>query len=53
MMFALSTAVRLGTRRIALAKIDAVVASNLGLMRVRGNAQPAAFNRLWFSENLI
>ena len=45
MMFALSTTARLGTSRIALAKIDAVVASKLGLTRVRGNAQPAVFNR--------
>ena len=34
-----------GTRRISLAEIDAAVAERLGPARVRGNAQPAAFNR--------
>jgi Bacterial dnaA protein helix-turn-helix len=31
--------------RIALARIDSVVSAKLGPARVRGNAQPAAFNR--------
>ena len=44
-MLALPTAGRLGASRIALAKIDEVVASKLGLTRVRGNAQPATLNR--------
>jgi hypothetical protein len=34
-----------GSNRIALARIDAVVSARLGPRRVRGNAQPAAFNR--------
>lgn len=31
--------------RISLDRIDATVSAKLGLTRVRGNAQPAAFNR--------
>jgi Bacterial dnaA protein helix-turn-helix len=34
-----------GSNRIALARIDAVVSARLGPARVRGNANPAAFNR--------
>ena len=34
-----------GSNRIALARIDALVCAKLGPARVRGNAQPAAFNR--------
>jgi hypothetical protein len=34
-----------GSKRIALARIDALVCARLGPARVRGNAQPAAFNR--------
>jgi hypothetical protein len=33
------------TGRVSLAHIDAVVASHLGPARVKGNAQPAVFNR--------
>ena len=33
------------TNQIGLAQIDAVVSAHLGPARVRGNAQPAAFNR--------
>ena len=32
-------------QRLPLAKIDAVVSARLGLTRVRGNEQPACFNR--------
>jgi hypothetical protein len=32
-------------RRTAIARIDRVVAGQLGPTRVTGNAQPAAFNR--------
>ena len=32
-------------RQISLADIDAVVSARLGPARVRGHAQPAAFNR--------
>src|SRR5215467_10727011 len=34
-----------GGNRIALARIDSLVSAKLGPARVRGNAQPAAFNR--------
>jgi hypothetical protein len=37
--------VRQGSNRIALARIDALVCARLARARVRGNAQPAAFNR--------
>jgi hypothetical protein len=34
-----------GGNRIALARIDSLVSAKLGPARVRGTAQPAAFNR--------
>jgi Bacterial dnaA protein helix-turn-helix len=34
-----------GGNRIALARIDSLVSAKLGPARVRGNAQPATFNR--------
>ena len=34
-----------GPRRVRLEEIDAAVAARLGPARVKGNAQPAAFNR--------
>jgi hypothetical protein len=34
-----------GFRRVSLAQIDAVVTAELGPARVKGNAQPAVFNR--------
>jgi Bacterial dnaA protein helix-turn-helix len=44
-MFVNGDDLRQGSNRIALARIDAVVSARLGPARVRGNAQPAAFNR--------
>ena len=44
-MFVNVDGLRRGSNRIALARIDAVVCARLGPARVRGNAQPAAFNR--------
>src|SRR5262245_45801382 len=44
-MFVNVDALKQGSKRIAPAQIDAVVCARLGPARVRGNAQPAAFNR--------
>jgi Bacterial dnaA protein helix-turn-helix len=44
-MFAYVADLKHGSNRIALARIDALVCARLGKARVRGNAQPAAFNR--------
>jgi hypothetical protein len=44
-MFAYVADLKHGSNRIALARIDALVCARLGPARVRGNAQPAAFNR--------
>src|SRR5215471_7005048 len=44
-MFAYIADLKHGSNRIALARIDALVCARLGPARVRGNAQPAAFNR--------
>jgi hypothetical protein len=44
-MDAREAATTLAAQRISLETIDAVVAARLGETRVRGNAQPAVFNR--------
>jgi hypothetical protein len=44
-MFAYVADLKHGSNRIALARIDALVCARLGRARIRGNAQPAAFNR--------
>jgi len=44
-MFAYGADLKHGSNRIALARIDTLVGARLGRARVRGNAQPAAFNR--------
>jgi chromosomal replication initiator protein len=44
-MFAHVADLKHGSKRIALARIDAVVCARLGRARVPGNAQPAAFHR--------
>ena len=44
-MFVNGDDLRQGSKRIALARIDAVVSARLWPARIRGNAQPAAFHR--------
>jgi len=44
-MFAAKDVTKIITRYIAIAEIDRAVAARLGPTRVRGNAQPAVFNR--------